>query len=419
MPMLDQFVRKPDLLRRLRHGVLGDVLEQFVADLCARGHTAHSIREYVRGAGHFACWLELKRLPVATICEATVATFMQEHNGTCECDVARGNMRHVRASLRQLLATQRSRGLIAAPPAPATPSAVDGCITAFTAHSRECRGLRPDTLRQLALYAREFLHARFGAGPVDPRAITCQDVRTFVATRARRTPGRAAQCAAGSLRALLRFLVLRGECDAGLVGAVPSVTSHRVRLPERLTDEQVAVLLASFDRSTASGRRDYAIAMCLAMLGLRIGEVVGLRLDDVDWTGAILSIVPGKSRRTARLPLPSDVGKAIAEYVRNGRPATTERHIFVTHYAPRGRALSRNGAGTMIRRAFQRAGIDALGKGPHLLRHTVASRMVTNGASLKHVADVLRHRSLDSAFIYTRIDLPTLRAVAMPWPQVP
>jgi integrase len=221
------------------------------------------------------------------------------------------------------------------------------------------------------------------------------------------------------LRALLRFLVLRGECDAGLVGAVPSVTSHRVRLPERLTDEQVAVLLASFDRSTASGRRDYAIAMCLAMLGLRIGEVVGLRLDDVDWTGAILSIVPGKSRRTARLPLPSDVGKAIAEYVRNGRPATTERHIFVTHYAPRGRALSRNGAGTMIRRAFQRAGIDALGKGPHLLRHTVASRMVTNGASLKHVADVLRHRSLDSAFIYTRIDLPTLRAVAMPWPQVP
>jgi len=268
MPMLDQFVRKPDLLRRLRHGVLGDVLEQFVGDLCARGHTAHSIREYVRGAGHFACWLELKRLPVATICEATVATFMQEHNGTCECDVARGNMRHVRASLRQLLATQRSRGLIAAPPAPATPSAVDGCITAFTAHSRECRGLRPDTLRQLALYAREFLHARFGAGPVDPRAITCQCVRTFVATRARRTPGRAAQCAAGSLRALLRFLVLRGECDAGLVGAVPSVTSHRVRLPERLTDEQVAVLLASFDRSTASGRRDYAIAMCLAMLGV-------------------------------------------------------------------------------------------------------------------------------------------------------
>ena len=417
--MLDQFFQKPGVLRRLRRGVLGDVLEPFVSDLCARGHTAHTIREYLRGAGHFACWLELKRVPVAAICEATVATFLQEHHKTCECDVAKGNMRHVRASLRQLLASQRSRALIAPPPAPVPPSAIDSWVAAFVAHSRECRGLRPDTLRQLALYVREFLQERFGAGPVDPRAITCQDVRAFVAARARQTPGRAAQCVAGSLRAFLRFLVLRGECDADLVGAVPSVTSNRVRLPQSLTNEQVAALLASFDRSTASGRRDYAITVCLAMLGLRIGEVVGLRLDDVDWSGAILSISPGKTRRTAQLPLPSDVGEAIVEYVRNGRPVTTDRHIFVTHHAPRGRALSRNGASSDIRRAFQRAGIEAPCRGPHSLRHTVASRMVAHGMSLKHVADVLRHRSLDSAFIYTRIDLPTLRAVAMPWPQVP
>jgi len=417
--MLDQFIRKPGVLRRLRRSVLGDVLEPFVSDLCTRGHTAHTIREYLRAVGHFAFWLELKQVPVATICEATVATFAQEHHESCECDVAKGSMRYARASLRQLLATQRRRALIASPPTPTPPSAIDSCVAAFVAHSRECRGLRPDTLRQLALYAREFLHARFGAGPVDPRAITCHDVRTFVATRARRTPGRAAQCAAGSLRALLRFLVLRGECNADLVGAVPSVAAVRVRLPRGLTDEQVGALLASFDRCTASGRRDYAIAMCLATLGLRIGEVVGLRLDDVDWSGAILSISPGKSRRTAQLPLPSDVGEAIVEYVRNGRPASTDRHIFVTHCAPRGRALSRNGASTKIRQAFQRAGIDAPCKGPHSLRHTVASRMVANGASLKHVADVLRHRSLDSAFIYTRIDLPTLRAVAMPWPEVP
>jgi integrase/recombinase XerD len=419
MPMLDQFVQKPAVLKRLRRSVLGDVLEPFVSDLCARGHTAITIKEYVRGAGHFARWLELKRVPVATISEATVTTFMKEHQKTCACDVAKGSVRYIRASARQLLTTLRSRALIAPPLAPAPPCAVDSCVAAFAAHSRECRGLRPDTLRQLALYVREFLQGRFGDGPVDPRAITCQDVRTVVAARARRTPGRAAQCFAGSLRTFLRFLVLRGECDAALVGAVPSVASDRVRLPQSLTDEQVTALLASFDRGTASGRRGYAIAMCLARLGLRIGEVVGLRLEDVDWSGAVLSISPGKSRRTAQLPLPSDVGEAIAEYVRNGRPATTERHIFVTHYAPRGRVLGRNGAGTGIRRAFQRAGIDAPCKGPHSLRHTVASRMVANGASLKHVADVLRHRSLDSAFIYTHIDLPTLRAVAMPWPQVP
>lgn len=111
--MLDEFIRKPVVLTRLRRGVLGDVLEPFVGDLCARGHTAYSIREYLRGAGHFACWLELKHVPVATICEATVAAFMREHIEPCECDVARGNMRHVRASLRQLLATQRDHVLFA------------------------------------------------------------------------------------------------------------------------------------------------------------------------------------------------------------------------------------------------------------------------------------------------------------------
>jgi site-specific recombinase XerD len=352
MPMLDKFVQKPGVLRRLRRSVLGDVLESFVSDLCARGHTAHTIREYVRGAGHFARWLELKRVPLVTISEATVTTFMKEHQKTCACDVAKGSLRYVRASARRLLATLRSRALVAMPATLAPPSAIDRCVAAFAAHSRECRGLRPDTLRQLVLYVREFLHGRFGAGRIDPRAITCQDVRFFVATRARRTPGRAAQCFAGSLRAFLRFLVLRGECDANLVGAVPRVASHRVRLPQSLTEEQVNALLASFDRGTALGRRDYAIAMCLAMLGLRIGEVVGLRLDDVDWRDAILSISPGKTRRTAQLPLPSDVGEAVVEYVRNGRPATTDRHIFVTHHAPRGRALTRNGAGSGIRRAF-------------------------------------------------------------------
>jgi hypothetical protein len=209
--MLDKFVRKPGALRRLRRSVLRDVFDPFVSDLCARGHTAHSIREYVRAVGHFAFWLELKKVSIATLCEATVATFMLEHNETCECHVAKGNKRYLRASLRHLLATQRSRALIGPPASPAPPSAIDRCVAAFVAQSRECRGLRPDTLRQLALYAREFLHVRFGAGPVDPRAITCQDVRTFVAARARRTPGRAAQCVAGSLRALLRFMVLRGS----------------------------------------------------------------------------------------------------------------------------------------------------------------------------------------------------------------
>ena len=160
------------------------------------------------------------------------------------------------------------------------------------------------------------------------------------------------------------------------------------------------------------------MALCLWQLALRVGEVVALRLDDVVWRTGTVHIGTGKSRRTAVMPLPVDVGRAIAAYLREGRPTTTDRHIFVTHALPVGRPLESSAARQRIRRAFQRADLAVPSRGTHTLRHTAATSMTCQGASLKEVADVLRHRNLDTTVIYARVDVPALRSVALPWPEV-
>jgi integrase len=184
-----------------------------------------------------------------------------------------------------------------------------------------------------------------------------------------------------------------------------------------MSDEQLRQFLAGFDRSTPTGRRDYAMALCQADLGLRISEVDALRLDHIDWHGATVRIVAGKTGRTRELPLTKGVGDAIAEYLRGGRPTTTCRHVFVRHTVPVGTALGTSLIRHVISRAFARVDGCAHWKGAHVLRHTAATRLHRHGASLKEVADLLGHQSLDTTAIYTKVDLPTLARVALPWPE--
>ncbi len=176
-------------------------------------------------------------------------------------------------------------------------------------------------------------------------------------------------------------------------------------------------MLAVFDRDTDIGRRDYAIALCLYQLALRASDVARLRIDDIDWRSGVVQIV-GKSRRACRLPLPAAVGRGVAKYLREGRPKSSSRHVFVRHCVPLGDPIDACAVRSIIRRAFARTGLDVPSRGTHVLRHTAATRMVRAGASLKEVADVLRHRSLDTTAIYTKVDLPRLAAVALPWPKV-
>ena len=296
---------------------------------------------------------------------------------------------------------------------------VDTILEAFAEHLRTNRGAAPGTCDRYTREVRKLLTRTCGSGPIDFSCLTTGALRAFVTEQAARWSPRAGRRVATALRSFLRFLHLYGFSDGALVHAVPTVRdTHRSALPTALTTTQLHQLLAAADRSNPVGLRDYAMLLCLASLGLRAKEVAGLSLDDIDWRGGTITIAISKARRASALPLPAPVGRAITAYLRCGRPPTRERHVFVRHFPPMGAPLSSAVVVQAVQRAFRRAKLDVPSRGAHTLRHTAATEMVRAGVGLKAVADVLRHRSIDTTAIYTKVDLPRLREVALPWPEV-
>ncbi len=245
------------------------------------------------------------------------------------------------------------------------------------------------------------------------RDLDASDVSRFVTRQCRHLSPRSAERLVNGLRSFLRFALVEGLITAPLASVVPSVARWSgTSLPRGLGSAQVAALLASCDRRRAIGRRDYAILVLLARLGLRAAEVSALRLDDIDWRTGVI-VVRGKGRTEEQLPLPSDVGAAVAAYLRRGRPRRPEREVFLRAIAPM-RGLAPQGVSEVVRAASERAGLGSFGA--HRLRHTAGTEMLRAGASLSEVAQVLRHRSVASTVIYAKVDHLALRELAMPWP---
>lgn len=294
---------------------------------------------------------------------------------------------------------------------------IDALLRAFDTHLHTARGATQATRREYGRYVREFLERTFRALKVDVGKLDSRDLIDFVTERAKRCKPGTAKLVATALRSFLRFLQMSGVCDARLVAAVPTIPNWKLaRLPKTLTTAQLRALLGAFDRSSATGLRDYAIALCLVQLGLRAHEVAQLSLDDINWRAGTLRIAIGKARRESMLPLPMTVARGLVTYLRRGRPVEAGRSVFVRHRVSIGKPLTSSAVCSAIRRAFERAEIAAPSKGTHALRHTAATRMLRGGASLKDLADVLRHRSLDTTAIYTKVDLGRLAMVALPWP---
>jgi integrase len=264
---------------------------------------------------------------------------------------------------------------------------------------------------------RAFLTDVFGAQPIRYEALRPSLLTSFVTTRAQHVRPVTAGAIASDLRSYLRYLRLQGVAVAGLVEALPRVAQWRLAsVPKHLTPTDLALFLAAFDRATPRSCRDYAMALCLATWGLRACEVAGLRLSDIDWRAATVTIRATKTHRARILPLPLALGEALAAYLRV-RPSTTSDHLFVRIGVWHGEPLGPSVVRSAVRLGYGRAGLPASVTGTHRLRHTAATRLVTAGASLKEVADVLGHASLDTTAVYAKVDLPRLRQVAMPWPE--
>jgi site-specific recombinase XerD len=295
---------------------------------------------------------------------------------------------------------------------------VDREVQRLDDHLRATCGLREATRTYRRRYVREFLRETFGDGAVEHSRITAPKVIQFLSRRAADLRPGSAQVVASSLRSYFGFLQLEGAGDEALGLAVPRAANWKLAvLPKVLTDKEVACLLDIFDRTTTSGLRDYAVTRCLLDLGLRAIEVAGLHLDDVNWRAGTLRIVGSKSRRDDQLPLAAPLGRALVAYLRRGRPHTSSRQLFLRLRAPVGQGMTARTVCSLISRAGARANLSAVLTGPRVLRHTAATRMLRGGASLKEVADVLRHRCLDTTAIYAKVDLSRLAAVALPWPE--
>ena len=268
------------------------------------------------------------------------------------------------------------------------------------------------------MWVGKLLLEQFGSSPIQVERLRPTDITDFMIRPANHyKPGttRAVGCA---LRSYLRFRALgSGDQIEPMVAAIPRTAQWQLAaLPSHLTPEEVTRFLDAFDRRSASGKRDYAMARCFLDMALRASEVAAIQLDDLNWREGTLAIGRGKSRRTDVLPLPVATGNAIVQYLRHGRSPSTSRALFLRHRAPFTAPITTELVRGAVRRAYARCGLADRYTGTHVLRRTAAVRMRCAGASLKEIADVLRHRSLDTTTIYSKVDLPTLSAVAAPWP---
>jgi site-specific recombinase XerD len=374
------------------------------ARLRASGYTPLTAVNVMRLMAHLSRWLSANGLGAADLTRGQVERYAAARR-------AEGRTSGLSPrSLDPILGMLTDAGALT-PEEPAGPvSEEERLLAAFERHLLCERALTGSTAAAYVAYARRFLAGRAGRR-LD--GATAADVTGAVLAEAEAVSASSAQYFVVALRAFLRFCFLDGLVEADLAGAALAVTGRRrFPLPRGISRADARALLAACDRRRRTGRRDYAVLMLLLRLGLRAGEAAALTLEDIDWrTGEIT--VHGKGRRDERLPLPADVGEAIAGYLTRGRPVTGRREVFLRAVAPAG-PLSRGGISFIVRRACRRAGVAEVGA--HRLRHTAACEMAAAGAPLTEIGQVLRHQSLDSTANYARVGVAELRKLARPWP---
>ena len=390
-------------------GPLTPFVAGFAAELQRQGYTKVSATHQLRLMAHLSRWLGAEGLDPQGLSPAAAQHFLDTRR-------AAGYTGHLTGkALAPLLAYLQSLGVAPPPPLPLLPAGpVEELLHRYRGYLTSERGLGDRTAANYLDAVRPFLEGRLSAQGLELGRLSAAEVTEFVAASLPRQTRSKAKGTVTALRSLLGFLHLEGITERPLGAAVPSVAGWQLAgLPRGLEPDQVQSLLDSCDRDTAKGRRDFAVLTALVRLGLRAGEVATLELGDIDWRAGEI-IVRGKGDRDERLPLPADVGEAIAAYLREGRPATAQdRAVFVRAIAPR-RALTRIGVSDIVATAARRAGLEQTYA--HRLRHTAATETLRAGASLPEVGQLLRQRSPLTTAIYAKVDREALRCLALPWP---
>lgn len=390
-------------------GPLSPWVQGFTEELRRRGYTSLTIKEQVRLMAKLDAWLVAEGIDSGGLTAEAVDRFVvvRRQGGARKCTSVRG--------LEPLVGFLRSEGAVPGLPVwvPTTPAEL--LVDRYRRFLIDERGLLPRSVMQCVLVAEQFLQRRPVAewGLED---LAAGEVRAFIEVRTRGMAPKTVKHILWSLRSFLKFLFLDGVIAVSLAEAVPAVRGYSLSgLPDPVPLSASRALVDSCDVTTPAGRRDRAVLMLMCRLGLRIGEVARLRIDDLDWRRGEV-VVAGKGGRVDRLPLPVDVGEAIVDYLRHGRPEVTIRVVFVAVNAPHGPLTSGAAMNAIVSSASRRAGLARIR--PHQLRHGAASQMLAGGSSLREIGQVLRHDHESSTAIYAKIDFGRLAVVVRPWPQV-
>jgi site-specific recombinase XerD len=406
---MQQFFKDSRIIERLHQEPLSEHLGSYASLLKQQGYARASAQSQILLVSRFSQWLERNGIDTYTVDERALQRFLQDYK----------RKRKVRdgdaAALARFLVLLRQKH--AAPnPLPVPVSAQQRVAAKFERYLLQDRKLSQGTSAYYIRFAHRFLCERFKQGGVKLACIRAADVTSFIQRHAHQHSPGYAKLLVTSLRSFFRHLRHRGAIATDLAACVPTVPSWSFSaLPKFLSVGVVSRVLKNCDRQTPLGRRDYAILLLLARLGLRTCEVASLNLEDIGWDIGQIRVC-GKGGESASLPLPADVGEALATHLRSGRPCCTSRRVFIRHRAPFTDFASPVAISCLVRNSLKKAGFDSTRRGAHLFRHTLATNLLRKGCSLDEIGELLRHRSPNTTAIYAKVDLVALRTLALPWP---
>lgn len=411
--MLSKYFGSAGRIRTLRAGPAGRWLDGFADVLSREGYAQLTARRYIQAAQHFVAWANRAGISVGNLTEQALEQFgrhLPRWRGPRHGHAYRSLFHGARLFMRHLDEAGTIRLAVAKDCVPEPP-----LMLAFSQWMRDRRGTCEATLYNYGNHIRELLQ-HVGE---DPARFDARSLRQFVMAGKQVYGWAKAKQRTTALRMFLRFLIEQGQCPSALEAAIPVLAHWRLSsLPRYLQEADVERLIASCDPASQVGLRDHAILLLLARLGLRAGDIVQLRLQDIDWKGGWIQ-VSGKSLRQTRLPLSHEVGQALVAYIKKGRPQTGADALFLRCRAPFRAFGSHSTVSVIVDRAFRRAQVVRPSRGAaHLLRHSFATSLLRHGASLQEVATMLRHKSTATTQIYAKVDVTALRKIAQPWPEV-
>lgn len=406
----EEYLGRSRVFRRLKSGPHGQLIELYAARLVKDGLARQGTWRCLNLVDGLLSWLTRSRLKLSGLDERVLERYLRDR--ARKQSIQPGD----RAALKRLLSVLRQADLISPVPLP-TITPEDQVFDKFANYLRHERGMAPTSIIHHLPVIRRFLREVCPGGDSDLGEIRQADVICYVEHHARDGSAASGKAMCWSLRAFLRYLYHSGSNPLALAGCVPSIRRWKLSsLPTYLSIAQVQKVLDACDRTTASGRRDYAILMMLAKVGLRANEVATLTLDDIDWRSGTM-LIRAKNRQQTRMPMPSDVGAAIVAYLRDDRPASPCRRLFLRTLAPHAGFASGSAITMIAGAALKRAGISGCAHhGAHLFRHSLATELLRCGATLSQIGQLLRHKSHDTTRIYAKVDIEALRTLSLPWP---